>query len=430
MQHAGKLEPAAKGYAGDFASEEPMAEDKKKTKIDLKARLGKSSMSMTGTPGAAPVPLPTPGVQPGGSDAPPPADGSAPAVAGSTPPAAPLRSTGSRPALGIAPPPGISPGIPVPPFAQQQKAAPAPKPTAAQTTIKVEVGEEIHAERKKAAKRMALYATLTALLGAGLGWVGGGAKARSDQGQAAVRIAGELEKDVKAANEKMKELADKLTAATEQLGNKQYPAEVVKELGGINVPFDSMLLGTRNAGLLPPKYFKPILRYTSAVEDLNESKQSLQNLMGAAQAPIEKVWKEEKEPVVSFSVIFAPDGAKGMAAELVTNKEPFPIGKEWPANYTILRPERTQQGMKMAEKKATRWVKGELTGTDPVAIPVQPSSVAAFTSEELVFKLGKAIRDLRQKLEGNKDNPTDETAGLLKEGEDLANELRKAALAR
>ena len=95
-----------------------MAEDKsKKPKIDLKARLGKTNI------GTQAVPLPVPGQ--------------------SQPP--PSGSGGKSP--NIAPPPGISPGIPVPPFAQAAKPAaaepPPPKPTAVQQTIKVEVGEEI-----------------------------------------------------------------------------------------------------------------------------------------------------------------------------------------------------------------------------------------------------------------------------------------------
>ena len=37
---------------------------------------------------------------------------------------------------------------------------------------------------------------------------------------------------------------------------------------------------------------------------------------------------------------------------------------------------------------------------------------------------------VRQLLAGNKDNPATETPGLIKEGDDLANELRKVSLAR
>src|SRR5438552_3362990 len=102
-----------------------MAEDKsKKPRIDLKARLAKT----------ATFPLPAPGSsRPGG-----------------VPPA-----PSSRPPLG--PPMGISPGIPLPPFGHARSAAKPSKPTAAQQTIKVEVGEEIHEERRKASKRTMIF---------------------------------------------------------------------------------------------------------------------------------------------------------------------------------------------------------------------------------------------------------------------------------
>lgn len=400
-----------------------MADDKKKSKIDLKARLGKSTMS--GAPGAA-VPMPTPG-------APASAPGSDPGVppAGGAP--APSPSVSSRPppaaAVGIAPPPGLSPGIPVPPFAQPKQAAPAPKPSAAQQTIKVEVGEEIHAERKKAKQRIYMAAAGATLLGVGIGFVIGGAKERSDRGAVAVAVAQAVEKDVKESNGKIKELSEKLDAAAEKLGRKAFPAELVTELGGINIPFDLKTLEAKNVGALPGKLLRPLIQYGAACDDLNKTKDSLKNLLGFAQPQIEKYWKEEKEPVVNFSVVFGPDGSRGMMAELVKNKEPFPAGKDWPANYSFLRTERTQQGVKEVDKKAVRWTKGDLTGSDPVVIPVMPSSVAGFTSEQVVTQLGKNLRDLRETIEGRKDDPN-APPGLLSQGENLATELRKAALAR
>src|SRR5687768_8610284 len=178
-----------------------MADDKKKSKIDLKARLGKSSMS--GPSGAGvPVPMPVPGAAPGTTPIPDGGDGGAPA-------AAPQRAPSVRPPVGIAPPPGLSPGIPMPPFAQQKREA-APKPSAAQQTIKVEESEVIHTERKKAQKKIALYGALAALVGIGMGYLVGGAKANSDVGAKAVKTAGDLAKEVKDANEKLRELATKL----------------------------------------------------------------------------------------------------------------------------------------------------------------------------------------------------------------------------
>lgn len=398
-----------------------MADDKKKSKIDLKARLGKSSMSGAGGAGV-PVPLPVPGAAPGTTPIPDAGDGASAA--------APARSPSVRPPVGISHQPGLSPGIPMPPFAQQKAAPPPPKPPAVQQTIKVEESEVIHQERKRAQKKIALYGAGAALLGIAIGYLVGGAKANSDVGAKAVRTAGDLEKEVKGANEKLRELATKLEDAGNALKNKQFPEQIITDLGGLVIPFDADQLGNRIGGVaLPTKYVRPLVTYTVKVREVNDSKDKVKNFLSLTKVPLDKYWKEEKEPVFNFSVVFAQDGQKGTLAELVPNKEPFPVGKDWPASYTILQTQRSQQGVKQAEKKANRWVKDALTGSDPVAIPVAPASVAAFSSEELISKLFAELRDLRRIIEGNKEDPQD-AGGLLKEGENLADELRKASLAR
>ncbi|WP_437617517.1 formin [Sorangium sp. So ce1151] len=333
---------------------------------------------------------------------------------------------------GIAPPPGISPGIPLPPFAPPARPAihtPPPKPTAAAQTIKVEVGEEVEQERRKASKKTALYAALAAIVGIGVGFAAGGAKERGDRGKLAVEGAAGLEKDVRAANEKMQELNEKLGAATEQLSRKNFPTQLTTDLGAINIPFDATNLEGKQIGSLPGRVMRQLLGFTTSVQDLNKTKDSLKNLLAAAQGPVEKSWKEQEEPLANFSVVFRRDGDKTLA-ELVPNKAPFPFGKDWPAKYTVSRLERTQQGVKPADKEATRWTKGDIAGGDLQALPVDPQSVAAFTSEQIVFKLRSALIDVRQLLEGKKDDPTSETPGLIKEGDDLANELHKISLAR
>lgn len=398
-----------------------MADDKKKAKIDLKARLGKTQTGMTA------VPLPVPGVgsspssQPG-APAPPSSDG-VPA------PAVPTPAPSVRPSGGIAPPPGISPGIPLPPFAQRpSQREPAQKPTAAQQTIKVEVGEEVHEERKKASKRTALFAALAAVVGVAAGFAIGGAKERSDAGKRGVQTAGDIEKEVKAANEKVKELGDKLQEAYDKLGRKEFPADLASTLGGINVPFDATNLekpGIGNVG----KSLKPLLKYTKDVQDLNEDKDQLKNILGSVQPQAEKAWKEEKEPMVNYSVIFRPEGSKGMVAELVPNKDPFKIGADFPKEYPVLKPEMQQGQLKSVEKKAKRWEKGDLTGSDPVAIPVSPQTTS-FLADKVVPQLRVKILEQIEAINGkNKDTPQ-ETKGILKEGEDLVIELHKLALAK
>lgn len=398
-----------------------MAEEKKKTKIDLKARLGKTQTGM----GSA-VPLPVPGAPASspqsGAPAPPSSDG-VPA------PSVPAAQPSVRPAGGIAPPPGLSPGIPLPPFAQRpsQREA-APKPTAAQQTIKVEVGEEIHEERKKASKRTALFAVLAAALGIGIGFFVGGAKERSDKGQLAVKAAGDLEKEVKASNEKLKELGEKLVEANEKLGKKEYPTELATALGGLNVPFDAQNLEKPGVGNMG-KSLKSLMKYASAVQELNDDKDKIKGWITQFQPGVEKAWKEEKEPIVNFSVVFRPEGGKGMMAELVPNKDPFKIAGDFPKEYTVIKPEKVQGQLKGVEKKAKRWEKGDLTGNDPVAIPVSPDTTAAFADKVINQLRLKLIEPIEIILGANKGTPQ-ETAGLLKEGEDLEHELHKLALAK
>lgn len=408
---------------------EPMADDKsKKPKIDLKARLGKTAVGVGG--GGAAVPVPTPGPSHPGDlrgSAPPPSSSSG-AAFGSGVPAPVVPSI--KP--GIAPPPGISPGIPLPPFAPTRSAAPAAptKAVAAQQTIKVEVGEEVHEERRKASKKTALYAVMAAVVGAAIGFAVGGQKSTSDRGKAAQDGAAKLRDEVKAANDKMVDLNTKLQAAGEKLKNSEFPAELSGELAALNIPFDAANLEGRNVGSLPSKILKPLLSYTTSVQDLNKTKDSLKNLLGFAQPRLEKFWKEQKEPVALYSVKFSGSGEK-ILAELLPNKDQFPLAKEMPDSFTVLIPKRNPQTGQTTseEKKVNRWKKGELTAQDTV-IPLDTRSAPVLSGEEVLNRLQKAIYDTRQITEGNKESPTTETPGLLKEGEDLEQLLHNAAIAR
>ena len=107
-------------------------------------------------------------------------------------------------------------------------------------------------------------------------------------------------------------------------------------------------------------------------------------------------------------------------ADLVPNKEPFVWKSDFPSTYSVIKVE----AGKPADKKAARYQKGELpgNGSEPVAIPVDPKSTAGLTGELLIQRLNKAVYDLRISLDGNKENPTNETPGLVKQAEDLAND--------
>lgn len=363
-----------------------MADDKKKPKINLKDRLGKTNI------GTQSVPLPVPG---------------------QSSPGAPQ---------GIAPPPGITPGIPVPPFAQPkaaEAAPPPPKPTVVQQTIKVEVGEEIIKEREKAKKTLIGAAIGTALLGIAIGYVVGGQAAKADRGKQVIANAKALMGDIKSANEKMKELDTLLAEAVEKLQKKEYPAELSGQLGAVNIPFDATKVDGGAISGLKPSALRQLLKFTSGCEELNDKKDKLKSLLDFAKDPVVKAWKEEKEPVMNFSVMFRSD-QKGVIAEFVPNKDPFDIGKDWPANYAVMKTERG----KPAEKKLNRYTKGDLPGTD-VVVPIDPSSTAIFTSQEGIRNLRKAFVDLREELKGDDSDPQNPRMGSIELGDNLLTELQK-----
>jgi hypothetical protein len=407
-----------------------MADDKTKKKIDLKARLGKSTLTGMTSPAA----LPIPGPGPSGSGLPPPdsGPGSAPSSApGAVGTPVPVPTPSVRPPMpmpmGIAPPPGI-----LPPFAPQSRPA-APKEakaTAAQQTIKVEIGEEIHEERKKAKRNAALAALAGAIVGGVLGWVAGGSSEKGGRLTEAARGAGLLEQDLLAASEKMTLLDQKLNEAKVQLGNKAFPDALATALGGINIPFDASNLDGKNVGSLSGKMLHSLLAFTSEVEAMKLDEEALKNSLPAAQPLLAKIWKEEKEPMANFAVFFS-GGDKKVVAELAEIKDPFSFKAEYPATFTVKR----LDGGKPGEKKVTRWIKGDLTGSDTMAIPLEVKSTTGLDSDQLskaglandqaMKTVGLMFDRLQKALHGNPDDPTNPKPGLMKSCDDIAVDLHK-----
>jgi hypothetical protein len=80
----------------------------------------------------------------------------------------------------------------------------------------------------------------------------------------------------------------------------------------------------------------------------------------------------------------------------------------------------------MAEKEVKRYQKGDLPGNDLTAIPLDPKTTGVLSADANVRDFASLMIELRKELTGTHDNPTTETPGLLKIGEDLAVELKKA----
>ncbi len=101
-----------------------------------------------------------------------------------------------------------------------------------------------------------------------MGFAIGGAKERGDRGKLAVDGAAALEKDVRAANEKMKELNEKLGAAAEALSNKSFPRSSRPISAPSTSRFDATNLEGKQIGSLPGRVMRRLLASTTSVQDL------------------------------------------------------------------------------------------------------------------------------------------------------------------
>ena len=141
------------------------------------------------------------------------------------------------------------------------------------------MGEEIEQHRSSARRNAVLAAIAGALVGGLIGFVAGGSSEKGGRVKDAAKGAALLEKDVRDAAKKMKDLDDALTEASTKLSNKAFPEDLGGVLGGLNVPFDATNFEGKYVGSLPSKVLRPLLSFTSAVQDVNKTKDSLKNLL-------------------------------------------------------------------------------------------------------------------------------------------------------
>ena len=252
---------------------------------------------------------------------------------------------------------------------------------------------------------------------------------KSERADVAVQGAKKLEVEVNEATKKIEDLLPILKEAEDGLKAKKYPTAVVGKLAGFAVPFKAENLDGKGAGNMPPGLQKQIFTFLKKCEDLEDKKNALKNVLGGLQKNLETAWAEEQKPMLKLAVSFSTSGGNTIA-QMVRIKEPWEAGaSSWPKEPKVLVPT-VRDGRKTEEEKgATRWEKGDLTGSSPIVIPVDPSTVAQFTDEKVVFQLAKAIADIKLLLNGD-STPGNETNGLLKDGEVLSNDLGKLGMRR
>ena len=367
-----------------------MSEDKK-PKIDLKARLGKKTVS-------------APATGPGGS-IPPPA--------------------------GIPKPSGV--GIPAPPFQQTHTSRPAPMvdasnpygamqpsvaPRAEPATIRIEMGDDVMRAQKGGKTKVLVLAIVTAAIGGFMGFAIGGGAERGKGQDAALQGAQELTKDVTAANAKIEELANVLKAAKEKLGKGKFPEEEVSKLGALNIPFDGTNLSGKGIGRFKSDVLNMLIQFASASTEANDQKEKIQNVLNRNKKGVQEFLDGQTKPVIRWSVMIS-GSPFGPIASMQPVPAPFLVQSEdkkpWPESFKL-----------MADKKEVtvkRYLKGEAASEDPTFIPVDPGTQTLVCPNDTLFSIRRELSGMEEVLRGN-PTPGEEKTGLLEQGQNLLKKLK------
>jgi len=370
--------------------------DEKKPKIDLKARLGKKTVTA-----------------PGGPAVPPPMGIPKPAV-----PAPPFGSSPSAPA-----PPKIDASNPYAAIHADQ--APAKEPAA----IKIEMTEEVVAAQKKGRAKVAALAAVTAAIGALLGYALGGSVARGESAKAAVEGAELLVKDVEDTNSKIEELAEVLKSAQGKLKDNKYPEEEVQKLGGIDIPFSGANLTGKGIGRFKPELVNALITFASGAHEANDGKDKIRSVLTGAKPAIEDYLAQQTKPKIRWTVYFE-NGPLGPWVSMQPLPEPFLVNKEkkkdskeaaykWPDTFKI------PQGGKTYDLK--RYTSGDPTKAkngEPFIVPVNPETQSAVCPSDTAIRLSRELRSLEEVLRGDKSDPANEKDGLIDTGSALVDMLK------
>ncbi len=373
---------------------------KRKRKIDLKSRL--SSVRATGSMAA----IGGPGVGDRKSDPlsfpPPPSMGSVPAP----------RIPGGMPSVSS-------------PFAPPE---PEKKVSAQAQTIKVEMGEEVVAERKKAGKRLFIVAALVLGVGGALGFLLGSSFQANKAGREAAQNADGLKAAVETAQTAAGDMSDTIRKAEERLLTDEFPAELAKYLRDTSIDFGADVYGQHKPGGLPKDVLGSMITYANGVDKFQRQKRKVAKLLDDTQKVVEEFFASKKKSNVGFAITV--DVAKDKDDE---KKQWFygSIGElnegfawdtkdKWPGTFK----------MKIGrdEKEVALYTGDKLTGGEkPAAIPLDPESTAAFSrGGQVFFVLRVQVHELYELIEGKESqDPNEHMNGIIKDGKMLLTGLQK-----
>jgi len=365
-----------------------------KPKIDLKARLGKKTVT-SGRMGGPSIPPPM-GLRPGGMGVP----GGMPMGGGVSP----------------SQPPVVDPGNPYSAISAAQ-APEVHKPQA----IKIEMGEEVVEARKKGRSKVMILAGITAGIGMVLGFAVGGLNANNKGAEQALVGAKSLITEIEAAAIQGQALADVLKSIGQQLSDGKYPEEDITKLGGIDIPFDGANLSGKSIGRFNSALLNQLLEYASLAGQADKQRDKIRRLLQGSKESITELL-DKANPKIRWSVVVQP-GPFGPWASMQPVPQPFFVKGEnnsWPGEFKI------KDGNEEITLK--RYSKGEPSGTPPEFIPVVPDTQTLVCPADTAVRLRREVSEMEKLLKGDQ-TPGQEKEGLLTLGDKAVEALKKIGTA-
>jgi hypothetical protein len=320
-------------------------------------------------------------------------------------------------------------GIPAPIFGKSKPpepsgpfaTAPAQAAPARPAAIRIEMGEEVMEARRQGRTKIMWLCAASAVVGGVLGYAIGGGAARNAAAQTAVTGAQELIKEIEAANAQANELGEVLKAAGTKLQQGKFPAEEVSKLGEIRIAFGGQNLWGKGIGRYKQDVQNQLFSYVTAATEANESKEKLQNVLSAGRAGVEEFLARKANPKIRWSV-YVSNGPLGPWATMQALPEAFPVADKTKQNYAWPNSFKFKDGDKVVDM--SRYEKGKVIGTDPLLIPVDPESETAVCPTDMLFKLGRELRNVHESLQGSKV-AGHEKDGIVDVGTKLVDQLKK-----
>jgi hypothetical protein len=361
--------------------------EQKKSKIDLKARLGKKTVGGAPAPGAS-VPPPV------GIPKPPAMGGQSPSYAPQRPSAAPAYAAGT-------------------PYAAAPVAAPVRR--AEPQAIRLEIGEEVLEGQRKQRKRFFVLTLIVSGIFAALGFAFGSRAEASKGANAALEGARDLIKDIEAADKVADQLNEVLAKASGRLAKNEYPQEEITALGGINIPFDGGHLTDKGIGRFQRAVVTQLMTYANTAQRANDQKEKIQNLLTGSKAALTDLLAQKNDPKIRWA-IWVESGPGGPWANMQIVPTAFPMKGDWPAELKVPR------GNENAVIK--RYQRGDISSGDPQFLPVAPQTESMVCPSTTIVRLRQELTEMQEVLKGDA-TPGAEKEGFLQMGENVTKALKK-----